>query len=86
MGAAESLAKYHSLASLFERSELFAILIWPETKVPQRGRDRVEVVLPTFAETKVGRLPGQPPASQKTDQTQELVNNPHMPYYPDLQF
>ncbi len=66
LDAAESLAKSDSLANLFEQSELFATFIWPETKVPQRGRGRAEVVLPTFAETKVGRLPGRNPASQKT--------------------
>ena len=64
--AAESQAKSDSLANLFEQSELFAIFIWPETKGPQRGRDRAEVVLGPFAETKGPRLPGRNPASQKT--------------------
>ncbi len=86
LGAAESLAKSHSLANLFERSELFAPIIWPGMKGPQGGRGRAEVVLGPFAETKGPRLPGRPPASQKTDQAQKIVNNPHMPYYSDLQF
>ncbi len=62
--AAESLAKSHSLANLFERSELFAPIIWPETKKPQRDRGRAEVVLGPFAETKGPRLPGRNPASE----------------------
>ena len=51
LGAAESLAKYGSLANLFEWSELFATMIWPGAKVPQRGRSRAEVVLGPFAST-----------------------------------
>ena len=65
LGAAESLAKFDSLANLFERSELFATFFWPRTKVPQRGRERAEMVLGPFAETKGPRLPGRNPASQK---------------------
>ncbi len=67
LGAAEFLVKYHLLANLFERSELFAILIWPGTKTPQRGRGRAEVVLGPFAETKGPRLPGRNPTPQKMD-------------------
>ena len=63
LGAAESLAKYGSLANLFERSELFAIMIWPGMKGLQRGRGRAEVVLGPFTETKGPRLPGRNPAS-----------------------
>jgi len=37
LGAAEPLAKYGSLANLFERSELFAIMIWPGAKQPPTG-------------------------------------------------
>jgi hypothetical protein len=72
LGAAESLAKYGSLVNLFELSELFAILIWPEAKVPQRGRSRAEVVLGPFAETKGPRLPGRNPAS--------IVHSHHLQY------
>ena len=61
LGAAEFLAKFCSLANLSERSELFAILIWPGTKEPPWGRDRAEMILPTFAETKVGRRSGAKP-------------------------
>ena len=61
LGAAESLAKYDFLANLFEWSELFAILIWPGTKVPQRGRDRAEVVLGPFPERKGPRHVGAKP-------------------------
>ena len=61
LGAAEFQAKSGLLANLFERSELFATMIWPGTKVPQRGRGQAEVVLPTFAETKVGHLAGAKP-------------------------
>jgi hypothetical protein len=49
LGAAEFLAKFCSLANLFEQSELFAIFIWPGTKEPQRGRARAEMVLGPFA-------------------------------------
>ena len=61
LGAAKSLAKYGSLANLFERSELFAILIWPGTKEPQRGRARAEMVLGPFADTKGPRRTGAKP-------------------------
>ncbi len=61
LGAAESLAKSSSLANLFERSELFAIFIWPGAKLSQRGRGRAEVVLGLFAKTKGPRLPGRNP-------------------------
>ncbi len=63
LGAAEYLAKFGSLASLFERSELLATMIWPVAKEPRRGRSRAEVVLGPFAETKGPRLPGRTPAS-----------------------
>jgi len=36
-------------------------MIWPGAKVPQRGRGQAEVVLPAFAETKVGHLAGAKP-------------------------
>ena len=70
LGVAESLAKYGFLANLFESfgipqdrlRGLFAILIWSGTKEPQRGRDRAEVALGPFAETKGLRLPGRNPA------------------------
>ena len=66
LGAAESQAKSGSRANLFERSELFAIMIGLGRRNPQRGRGRAEVVLTTFAKTKVVRLPGRTPALQKT--------------------
>ncbi len=61
LGTAESLAKHDFLANLFERSELFAIMIWPRTKAPQRGRGRAEMVLGPFAETKGPRRAGAKP-------------------------
>ena len=61
LGAAESLAKYHSLANLFEPGELFAIWIWSWRKEPPWGRDRAEVVLGPFAETKGPRRAGAKP-------------------------
>ncbi len=86
LGAAESQAKFDSLANLFEHfekpqcrlRELLAIFIWPGAKVPQRGRGRAEVVLPTFAETKVGRLPGRTPASRKITSTPKKVDALHL--------
>jgi hypothetical protein len=80
MGPAESLAKSGYLANLFERSELFATMIWPRTKVPQRGRGQAEVVLATFAETKVARSPGRNPATQKTRLTANLQDNEVLDY------
>ena len=63
LGAAESLAKYGTLASLFERSELLATMIWPMTKEPRRGRARAKMVLGPFPERKGPRLPGRNPAT-----------------------
>jgi len=63
LGAAEFLAKYGSLANLFERSELFATMIWPGAKEPQRGRSQAEMVLGPFPKRKGPRLPGRNPAS-----------------------
>jgi hypothetical protein len=40
LGAAESLAKSGCLANLFEWSELFATMIWPEAKGPHRAAAR----------------------------------------------
>ena len=37
LGAAESLAKTNFVANLSERRELFGILLWPGTNVPQRS-------------------------------------------------